>query len=290
MKRGVSVFIGIITISFRIVAQETLPVLAVLPFTAPPELSQQAQTIEKLVESCISQWNTVRLIDPSDRDVVLKEREFAYSSVAQVNQELGTMLHADYLVGGSLGTLGSSIVITFEIINVQTSEKRSFSTIDLSFEAIITALPNILQQSLGSYVQHETSPQKNEIPISEENIIGSWKGDKGIELVRLYRNGQGEAIFTSGARMELAYTIKEGILYVKQTSPNTERYYHPVPYLIAHQLVELAEPMEWEFNTLVGDSILRGIKRATAVRYEGDTIIEIIHKSTRDAEWTKIGR
>jgi hypothetical protein len=47
--------------------------------------------------------------------------------------------------------------------------------------------------------------------------------------------------------------------------------------------------MEWEFTIYEGGK-LKGIKRTTAVRYEGETIIEIIHGSIREAEWTKIGR
>jgi hypothetical protein len=88
--------------------------------------------------------------------------------------------------------------------------------------------------------------------------------------------------------MSIRYQIQDNTLYIVQHSPNSERYYHPVPYSIARQLVELAEPMSWELKLFGGGASLRGQKTATAVEYSGDTIINLHRGAVRAAEWTKL--
>jgi hypothetical protein len=87
--------------------------------------------------------------------------------------------------------------------------------------------------------------------------------------------------------MSLEYTIQENTLTVIQRSPNTERFYHPLPYGVAKQLALQAEPMKWEFLLYERGTALRGIKIATAVRYEQDAIIEVVPGAAREAEWVK---
>jgi hypothetical protein len=126
--------------------------------------------------------------------------------------------------------------------------------------------------------------------LTENGVIGTWRGDTGSELIRLRQRGRGVAFFSSGAQMDLIYTIEDNTLRVSQSSPNTERYYHPVPYAVARRLVTEAEPMRWELLLDEGGNILRGMKIATAVRYEGNTVLELLPGSARDAEWTRSSR
>jgi hypothetical protein len=77
---------------------------------------------------------------------------------------------------------------------------------------------------------------------------------------------------------------------VRQSSANTERFYHPVPYKVAVQLVSLAKPMEWNLKSAAKGAVLRGTKTSTAVRYDRDTILEVIHNTVREAEWTRLGK
>ncbi|MDR0388662.1 MAG: hypothetical protein LBH73_01170, partial [Spirochaetaceae bacterium] len=134
----------------------------------------------------------------------------------------------------------------------------------------------------------ERAEAENSEPLSENLILGRWRGDAGIEMIRLQSEGRGLAIFSSGAQMNLRYEIRDNTLYVVQSSPNAERYYHPVPYGIARQLVALAEPMSWEFRLFGNGTALRGQKTATAVEYSGDTITNLYQERARPAEWTKI--
>lgn len=294
MKRIIFVCYVFIFSTLSLFAQKISPVLAVLPFYAPAELQNEGLQIEKLVQSYITDMDLFRLIATEDRNRVLSEWEFSVNdSLTDVSatQKLGTLLSADYLLQGTLGKLGSSYLLTLEVIKVKSGEKVSFTSIEPSVDLLSANLKKILaktfiQQSDNSKDVNRGSQKSS---ITENDIIGTWRGDKGIEIIRLYPGGHGQAIFTSGARMELTYTIDAGVLLVSQNSPNTERYYHPLPYRVAHQLVSLAQPMKWMFTSLVNNTILRGKKLSTAVRYNGEQLIEVIHGTEREAEWIRIG-
>jgi hypothetical protein len=121
--------------------------------------------------------------------------------------------------------------------------------------------------------------------ITESRIMGSWKGESGIEMIRLYRGGRGMAVFSSGAQMALSYAIEDNVLTVRQVSPNSERYYYPLPYETARALSAGAEPMIWELRLYGRGSVLRGFKTVTGFHRDGDET-ELVPE-IRAVEWTK---
>ncbi|GEM_PF-1704261 len=270
-------------------AQETKPVIAVLPFTFSGIAQEEVRPIENLVQSYISETDAFRLTATADRDRVLSEWEFSASDVAK-EAAIGKLLSADFLVSGSIGAVGDNRVLTLEIVKVTSGEKRSQSSINGSMSDLALGARDLVLKLLDQGSPAATESATTAEAMDEERIVGTWRGDKGTELVRLYRGGSGIAILSSGIRMDLAYTITGSTLRVVQTSPNTERFYHPVPYSIARQLIALAKPMEWEFQLFAKGTVLRGLKRSTAVRYQGDTIQELSHSREREAEWAKTSR
>ena len=294
MKRIIFTCYVFIFSALSLFAQKISPVLAVLPFYAPADLQNEGLQIENLVQSHITDMDLFRLIATEDRNKVLSEWEFLVNdnlTDVSATQKLGTLLSADYLLQGTLGKLGSSYLLTLEVIKVKTSEKVSFTSIEPSVDLLSTNLKNLLAKTFIQQSDDSKNINKDMqiSSITEGNIIGTWRGDKGIEIIRLYPDGHGQAIFTSGARMDLTYTIDQGVLLVYQNSPNTERYYHPLPYRVAHQLVSLAQPMKWIFTSLVSNTMLQGKKLSTAVRYNGEQLIEVIHGTEREAEWVRLG-
>jgi len=294
IKRSSSFFVISLFSILSVYAQIRQPVLAILPFSAPKELQNEGLQIEKLVQSHITELHLFRLIATNDRDRLLSEWEFSVNdSLTDVSnaQQLGNLLSADFLLQGTLGILGSSYILTLEVIKVKTGEKVSFSSIEPNLDVLSANLKTLL---LKAFMQQtdtvQTAGAESQKAIrSETEILGTWRGDKGIELVRLLPGGTGQAIFTSGAKMDLRYAVKDGKLLVYQISPNTERYYHPLPYKVAHQLVSLAKPMRWIFSNLTSNMKLKGKKFSTAVRYEEEQLLEVIHDSERDAEWVRTG-
>jgi hypothetical protein len=141
---------------------------------------------------------------------------------------------------------------------------------------------------IEEFLSQDPDPLSVPVRLTEQGITGSWRGDQGIKLVRLQQSGRGIAVFSSGARMNLVYVIEDNTLKITQNSPNTERYYHPAPYEVAKRLKTEAAPMHWQFMLYNSGSVLRGFKVVTAVRYQGETVLELLHNSARDAEWTKV--
>jgi len=270
---------------FSLPAQQKQPLLAVLPFTSVQDLQNECLQLEKLVQSYITELNLFKLVAIQDRDL-----NHAYEDITET-LKLGSQVSVDYLLQGTLGTLGSSYVLTLEFIKVQSGEKTSFSSIEPSLDMLSSNLKVLLFKTLMQQVDaiNNIGNEVSKEIESENEILGTWRGDKGIELVRLFPGGTGQAILTSGARMDLKYSIQNGTLMVYQISQNNERYYHPLPYKVALQLVSLAKPMRWIFTELSNTSVLRGKKISTAVRYDQDQLLEVIHDSERDAEWVRTG-
>jgi hypothetical protein len=126
---------------------------------------------------------------------------------------------------------------------------------------------------------------EREIPriITENGITGTWRGEPGIEIIRLQSGGRGTAFFSSGALMNLSYAIEGNTLKIRQNSPNAERFYYPNPPEIAKLLSERAEPMRWEFMLYSGGNRLRGTKISTEIRVSRDGNTELLYETVRDA-------
>jgi hypothetical protein len=129
------------------------------------------------------------------------------------------------------------------------------------------------------------SEAEREIPqiIIENNIAGTWRGEPGIEIIRLQSEGRGTAFFSSGAQMNLSYIIEGNTLKVWQNSPTAERFYYPNPPEIAKLLSERAEPMRWEFMLYSGGNRLRGTKISTEIRVLQNGNTELLYETVRDA-------
>ncbi|MDR1899668.1 MAG: hypothetical protein LBQ55_06650, partial [Treponema sp.] len=108
---------------------------------------------------------------------------------------------------------------------------------------------------------------------------------------RLQRGGRGVAVFSSGAQMVLSWVIDNNTLRIQQISPNSERFYHPLPYETARQAAEGSEPMVWELSLFEGGTVLRGLRINTALRLEGNRVVEFIpNGDIRKVEWTRAAR
>lgn len=216
----------------------------------------------------------------------------------------------DYTFSGSVTQNEDSLILTLEIGGIGTGERASFTSVYkttgelvLNVRSIVESAfagkaPATVSDSAASGAEGKVYPvETTGEPVTEGNIMGTWRGEPGIALIRLRRGGQGIAVFSSGAQMNLLYTIENNVLTVVQNSSNTERYYYrqgpsPVtlPYLVAKRLADEAEPMRWELLLYENGTVLRGIKTASNIRYDLEKILEITHGTIQEVEWTRTGR
>jgi hypothetical protein len=281
MKKGVCILLFLAFSAFPLGAQEEKPRVKIIPFTVHGLGTEEARIIESLIWSYIAALGDASF--SSERGELFSfDPPEGEDPVLPVNDGRSP----DYTLSGSITLERDSRILMLEIGEQATGEITYYTSAHKTTSELVLKIRSLIE---SAFSLNPGGPVRAEEPelLTEGGIAGTWRGDTGIEIIRLRRGGRGTAIFSSGAQMELSYSIDQNTLRVTQSSPNTERYYHPVPYGVAKQLVSDAEPMRWELLLYHQGTSLRGIKIATAVRYEGNTILELLPASAREAEWTR---
>jgi hypothetical protein len=185
----------------------------------------------------------------------------------------------DYIVSGNIYSEEDKFKFVLEIQNTAIGVSSTL-TLDISSK-------NELVLQTGSLVKAAFSPemtlfQADPGRINIEQAIGMWRGEPGINFVRLYNSGQGLAVFSSGARMNLSWDITGDTLSIRQTSPHSERFYPDAPPEWTAELVGKAEPLRWELG-LYGNT-LRGERIFTAVPEQGT---QLLFGQRETVEWAR---
>lgn len=260
-----------------IFSQKSKPLVGIMPFTIQGIPIDEAGLIESLIQSYMGDLGTdVIFLDSAVNMDTAYDPEFFRSP--------------EYILSGSILREGENRILILEFYKQSTDERVLYTSIhktlsDLALKARSLVVSVFTTRS--EPVRTETEPPEQ---LTVNKLAGTWRGDAEIQLIRLRRNSAGTAIFTSGAQMNLTYIIENNTLKVFQDSPNTERFYHPLPYQVARRLRIDAEPMRWEFRLYEKGGLLRGKRIGTGVRYEGEEVLELLPGFEQPAEWTKYGR
>jgi hypothetical protein len=283
MRKGLLFLAAVVLVgTASLSAQTKKPVIKMLPFFSQGIGLEETHLIESLVQSYLSDFGEViNYFDTSLLSDPFAEIEDNFDSWTKI---------PDYTFSGSITVRPDNLVFKLDIGKTASGETSSY-TLSCKSMAELALKARSLIESAFVLAPDLTKTQKP-VPVflSESGVTGTWRGETGVELIRLQPGGRGIAIFSSGAQMLLAWAIENDTLTVRQASPNAERYYHPLPYGVAKQLVDLAEPMAWELLLYEQGSILRGTRIATGVRFEGETIIELLPAEGRDSEWIRVNR
>lgn len=257
-------------------SQDHKPLIGIMPFTTQGIRTDEAGIIESLIQSYMEEMgNEVIRLDPA------ANLDVSYNS--------GLFRPPEYIFSGSISQEGANRILILEIHKQTTGERFLYTSTHKTLSDLILKVRSIVTVAVttGETIRTESDPQEQ---LTATKLAGTWRGDGEIQVVRLSRNLAGTAVFTSGVQMNLIYTIEDNTLKVFQNSPNTERFYHPLPYHVARQLSAEAEPMRWEFRLYEKGKLLRGKRIGTGVRYEGANILELVPGTEISAEWTKYGR
>jgi hypothetical protein len=281
MNKRLLLLLGALFLPFLLIAQETKPVIRFSPFFTKGISIEEARFIETLIQSYLSDFG----------DVV----NYFDSSPPSGGTDGETMPAAwtrapDYVLFGSVYLEPEGRVFTLEIHNTLSKEtSRSTTTHRTAGDLVLKArsLVEGIFVPTGMIAGTEASSEEQPEPIVERDITGIWRGETGIEMIRLTQGGRGVAFFSSGAQMNLIYIIENNALKVRQDSPNTERYYYPLPYGVAQQLTAEAGPMRWELYLYSGGAHLRGVKISTEARVENNLLVELLPDTATNTLWTK---
>ncbi|MDR2371135.1 MAG: hypothetical protein LBD71_06620 [Treponema sp.] len=277
MKRlSILIFAGFILSGLG--AQNNRPVIKLMPFSMTGIGADEGRLLDSLIRSYLSDFGEVISFFPNKDGLFMTGEDI----FAEDNSLESWTQIPNYTVSGSLRMEEDGRILSMDVGDMATGEVRSYSYSYKSAGELALKARSILENAFITPPERRQEPVHAEI-INENRIMGSWKGEEGIEMVRLYRGGRGMAIFSSGAQMALSYTVESNTLIVRQVSPNSERYYYPLPYERARSLSAAAAPMVWELRLFRRGSVLRGLKSTAGFSADGNEIVPEI----KDVEWAR---
>jgi hypothetical protein len=264
-------------------AQESKPVIKLNPLFIEGAGIEESRLIESLIHSYLSDiGEVINYFDAS-----LSPDPFA---VAGNPLDSWTRI-PDYTVTGTIHLRRDSRIFALELMNTRTGQTWSFTSVYKSTGELVLKARSILDSAFAAGgLEGQVKPAALPEPVSENRVVGTWRGEAGIEMIRLQQGGRGVAVFSSGAQMVLSYVIDGNTLRVWQVSPTSERFYYPLPRDAARELAAEAEPMTWELSLYRGGTALGGLRIATGVQFEGNRVIQLLPGGDiREVEWTRGG-
>jgi hypothetical protein len=206
----------------------------------------------------------------------------------------------DYVLSGSIYLENDNHVLSLNLDsrdgseNIKRTEQyKNVSEMALNMRSIIEAYFNKSTSRSVTVAPRRNANrsgnlQGDPLPLSVSLILGTWQGDNGIEIVRFSAGGKAVAYFSSGAAMDLKYTIENDTLTLIQQSQANYRYYHPLPPIIAREVAKKAEPMQWTLFLYNGGRALSGTCMSTSADYDEAGIKKIIYGNVKKTNWSKI--
>jgi hypothetical protein len=271
------------------------------PLTASGIGESEASMLERLIVSYIAELRQFRIIDAKGQDLALSETESALS--LGVTSLAALPLAADYIVTGALGKIGEVFIITLENTKVASGEKISVSDTALTISDIVLRSKDLTLSLFGRTpaakpVQGSVtvqSPASISEPVREKplmsELVGTWRGDKGLETVRIFQNGTGLAVLSGGGTLKLRISIDTDTIIVMQDQANTPSMFRTgtVTLEMARKLTEEARPMRWVFKLSENGQHLWGSKETVSISGSG-AAMQIDNTYVRDASWAKLAR
>jgi hypothetical protein len=289
--------------------QSRQPILRISPFSGNGVDSSEASMLERLINSYIVELKIFRVIDAKGQELALTETESALSLGSTTTASVP--LTADFIISGMLGKIDNLYIFTLENTKISSGEKISVSDTASSVSDIVLRARNLTRSLFGKQeALSESNPVQTTItastaisqsdPVDEtavfrspsiRNLVGTWKGDKGLENVRLLPNGSGIAVLSGSGTMKVRVTIHDDVIIIVQDQPNDAAMYKSasVTFDMARKIAAQARPMRWIF-TLSPDGLqLAGTKESVSISGDG-TKLMVDNSYQRAAAWVRISR
>ncbi|MBU0936715.1 MAG: hypothetical protein KKI09_12680 [Spirochaetes bacterium] len=310
----------IIMVTTAGVFAQVVPVVRINTFSGEGISQAELYTLERLVASHIVELRSFRVTDDSGRALVLSE-VLNTLALGVDNSVIATenLLLADYIVSGSVLKAGEMYVVSLSNTRVSSGETLMVSDTynsvnDMILRSRILTRNLFQRQDSGSSdVETVQSPGVNQaltrsgdqLPEVEEvqavvnynirpeaaDLVGTWRGDRNLESVRLFINGTGVAVMSAGGTLRLKYTIKGEWIEIVQNQVNDPRLYRTenIDHPLALQIAKQARAFRWEFRLSEDGSSLIGIKHGVAISGTVSAI-QVDNTYTSEIQWLKTGR
>ncbi len=294
-------------------------VVKLMPFSGEGFIASELNGLQNLVAAQIVELRSFRLTDDSGRDLALSETEQALAFGS--NPLASVPLSADYVLSGSLSRVGDLVVFSLANTRVRDGEKLVVSDSAPSINEI-AARSRALTRSLFNEAQGDAlaasagggltagsggpgaGPDASERPIvsgeapaaelphgrpSLALLAATWRGDKGLETIRLYPNGTGLAFLSGGGTMRIRLRVQGSTIEIWQDQANDPAMYRSPNWGFdtAQLIAKEARPMRWIFSLSEDGQALFGKKESVA--YDGLSG-RVDNGYVREARWERLSR
>jgi hypothetical protein len=290
-------FVAFILVSPGIVqAQEALKVLRIVDFSGSGLAQNESVALQNLVTSYVIELKTFRVTDSSGQELALKEAETAV--LLGQSKDIQPLV-ADFILSAQAERAGNLLVFKMDVTKVSTGEKRSVAD---SFSAVNDLILAARRLTLSLFNrQDETAPATTGVSASADaqvakesapslaRVAGTWNGDKNIDRVTIFPDGQGFAILGSGQRMMLKAMIEGSAVIVAQNQASSPDFYRPSLDLKSARIVASgARPWRWVFTLSADGGSLVGIKESVFVTVTEQGKVSLDNTYVRTAQWTRL--
>lgn len=278
--------------------------------TAPEIRLLENRIITELVK--LGSLENFSLVTPKNRDLVLKDIEFGDPGFKRERTGFpaGSLPNAGGIIAGGLSRLENSYQLHIEIIKSDTLETvNAAKTGAPTFESLLEAARSVLfvlfdlpePPPLHAPVPPGGLAASPDLPkdapphpaVQPDNaildIVGLWKGDKGLENIEISRDGSAVANLGGWNIMHLMVTVSGNEIIIRQNEPNSPKLYmNSFPYSVAVQIAEAARPMRWIFTLSKDKQLLSGIKETTFFHIDRGKVVSADNSYSREAVWLRI--
>jgi len=277
-----------------------MPVIKLESFSGDGISSAELLILERLIASYVIELRSFRVISDESLSLALTEYEKALALGSSDPDVL--LLNADFIVSGTVARIQDNYVVTLKSVKVSTGEKLVVSD---SFSSVndIVLRSRVLTRTLFQRTDAATSdgsPVENspttaaiayKAQISNLDLVGTWRGDRNIESIRLFADGSGVAVLSAGGTLRLRYEIQQSRVTIYQNQANDPRMFRTdtIDHALAMRIAAQARPMRWEFQLSTDGLTLAGIKYGIAVSGTAASF-SVDNTYATDMHWAKVGR
>jgi hypothetical protein len=292
-------------------------VYAFLGIKTPDYIVAEGQTVEGRMISELVRLGAAEnfsLITPRNRDRLLQDIPVGGNPSLKTTQAFapGELPSARGMIIGELSRSEEIYRIQLELLRTESlavtnSIQKNFPGLEPLLEDIPpmlhtlfdlpdpsqlhVPLPPLIAEDFPDAEPKDGAAVPDPLPPRMEDIAGSWKGDNGLESVRIDSAGSALGHLGSWNLILLAVTIENDRIIVKQDEPNSPKLYmNHYPYSLAVKIAEIARPLQWTFILSEDKNSLTGIEESTSFQIEQGEIVSWDDSHTRQVTWIRASK
>ena len=137
-----------------ILYSESKPRVAILDFKATGVSAEHAEIVTEIFRSKIITSSVFDVLERKNLENIMMENSLGLSGLVEKPSEVGKLLGAEYLITGSFMKMGNKLLMTVNLINVETgkitgSTEMTIDNMDSVYDSLTILTTDLIKSSLG---------------------------------------------------------------------------------------------------------------------------------------------